>query len=139
MSARQAIYSVCLLSLTTGLTLSAQSGRSGRTMRPIVRGRQYAVASMRPEATQVAERILRAGGNAFDAAVAGQAALGLVEAHQHGIGGDAMLLVHDAGSGKVFSINAGGKAPTLATIDWYKKNAGGKLPNSETLLAGTVP
>ncbi|MCP5110517.1 MAG: gamma-glutamyltransferase, partial [bacterium] len=108
-------------------------------MRPVVRGKQYAVASMRPEAAQVAERLLRAGGNAFDAAVAGQAALGLVEAHQNGIGGDAMLLAYEQASGKAYSINAGGKAPRLATIEWYEKNLDGKLPDSETLHAGTVP
>ena len=40
------------------------------TMRPVIRGRTMAAASMKPEATQAAERLLRAGGNAFDAAVA---------------------------------------------------------------------
>ena len=46
-----------------------------QTMRPVIRGRQAAVSSMRAEATEAARRILDAGGNAFDAAVAGQAAL----------------------------------------------------------------
>jgi gamma-glutamyltranspeptidase/glutathione hydrolase len=110
-----------------------------RTMRPVVRGLQYAVSSLKPEATQVAERILRAGGNAFDAAVAGQAVLGLVDISNNGIGGDAMLLVFDAKSGKAYSVNAGGAAPKLATIEWYKTHQGGKLPDSEGLLAGTVP
>ena len=39
----------------------------------------HAAASMRPEATEAARRILQAGGNAFDAAVAGQAALAVVD------------------------------------------------------------
>ncbi len=46
------------------------------TMRPVVTGRSYAVSSMKPQATEAAARILEAGGNAFDAAVAGQAVLG---------------------------------------------------------------
>src|SRR6267154_925761 len=50
------------------------------TMRPVIRGRTQAAASMKPEATRAAERMLQAGGNAFDAAVAGQAVLGLVDA-----------------------------------------------------------
>jgi hypothetical protein len=39
----------------------------------------------------------------------------------------------------VFSINAEGTAPRLATIEWYEKNFGGKLPVNDSLLAGTVP
>jgi gamma-glutamyltranspeptidase/glutathione hydrolase len=110
-----------------------------RTMRPVVRGTRYAISSMEPQATQVAEQVLRAGGNAFDAIVAGQAVLGLVQPSMNGIGGDAVLLIWDAKAKKVVSLNAEGAAPKLATIEWYKKNHGGKLPVDETLLAGTVP
>src|SRR2546422_363005 len=53
--------------------------QTGGTMRPVIRGAHAAVSSMKPEATRAAENILRAGGNAFDAAVAGQAVLALVE------------------------------------------------------------
>src|SRR6266540_815395 len=66
------------------------------TMRPVIRGRQHAAASMKPEATRAAERILQSGGNAFDAAVAGQAVLGLVDAASNGVGSDAVILVWDA-------------------------------------------
>ena len=52
---------------------------SQQTMKPVVRGAQYAAASMATQATMAAERILRSGGNAFDAIVAGQAVLALVE------------------------------------------------------------
>src|SRR5262245_20774296 len=109
------------------------------TMRPVIRGRTHAMASMKPEATQAAERILLAGGNAFDAAVASQAVLGLVDAASNGVGSDAVILVYDAKAKTVVSINAEGTAPKLATIDWYKKNLDGKLPQSDTLLSGTVP
>src|SRR6266704_3593508 len=110
-----------------------------RTMRPIIRGRHYAVAAMKAEATRAAERILEAGGNAFDAIVAGQAVLGVVDAAMNGIGADATLLVYDAKAKKVFSINAEGTAPRLATIEWYKEHNGGKLPVNDSLLSGTVP
>ena len=108
-------------------------------MRPVIRGRHYAVASMKPESTMAAERILQAGGNAFDAAVAGQAALSVVDAAANGLGSDAVLLVYDSRAKKVLSINAEGTAPRLATIDWYKKNQGGKIPVDDGLLSGTVP
>src|SRR5690348_10675608 len=57
-----------------------------RLMRPLVRGTHAAVSSMKPEATIVAQHILDAGGNAFDAAVAGQAVLALVDAENNGVG-----------------------------------------------------
>jgi gamma-glutamyltranspeptidase/glutathione hydrolase len=123
--------------LAVSASLAAQGPR--QTMRPVIRGRQYAVVSMKPEATQVAERILRAGGNAFDAIVAGQAVLGIVDTPYNGVGGDAVALIYDAGAKKVFSLNAEGTAPRLATIEWYKTNRGGKIPVDDTLLSGTVP
>ena len=110
-----------------------------RTMRPVIRGNQAAVTSMRAEATRAAELILAKGGNAFDAIVAGQAVLGQVDAANNGVGSDAVLLVYEARSQKVYSINAEGRAPLLATIDWYKQNYNGKLPVNDSLLAGTVP
>src|SRR5262245_44282323 len=109
------------------------------TVRPVIRGRTQAAASMKPEATRAAEQILLAGGNAFDAAVASQAVLGIVDAASNGVGSDAVILVYDAKAKTVVSINAEGTAPKLATIEWYQKNLDGKLPQSDTLLSGTVP
>jgi gamma-glutamyltranspeptidase / glutathione hydrolase len=110
-----------------------------RSMRPVIRGRQYAATSMKAEATAAAVRILDAGGNAFDAVVAGQAVLALVEPQSNGIGSDAVILLYDAKSKQVFSINAEGMAPKLATIDWYQKNNGGKLPESDGPLSASTP
>jgi len=110
-----------------------------KTTRPAIRGTEYAVVSMKPQASQVAERILRAGGNAFDAVVAGQAVLGLVDFPMNGVGSDAVVLVYDTKSRKVYSINAEGTAPKLATIEWYKQNAGGKIPASDSLLSASLP
>lgn len=110
-----------------------------QTMRPVIRGRHAAVASMRPQATEAARKILDAGGNAFDAAVAGQAVLGLTDFADNGVGSDAVVLVYSSQEKKVYSINAEPKAPKLATIDWYEKNSGGKIPDSDGLLSGGIP
>jgi len=110
-----------------------------QTMKPLVRGTEYAVASMMPQATLAAEHVLRAGGNAFDAIVAGQAVLGVVQPNMNGMGSDATLLIYDAAARKVWSLNAEGTAPRLATIEWYKQNQGGKIPVNDSLLSGTVP
>jgi gamma-glutamyltranspeptidase/glutathione hydrolase len=112
---------------------------ANQTMKQLVRGTEYAATSMMPQATLAAEHVLRSGGNAFDAVVAGQAVLGVVQPNMNGMGSDAVLLVYDAKAQKVWSINAEGTAPKLATIDWYKKNKDGKIPTNDTLLSGTVP
>ena len=118
--------SALLLSLLVAYPLNAQeeaerSISPSRTFRPVVRGRQYAVSSMKQEATRAAAKILESGGNAFDAIVAGQAVLALVNPESNGLGADAVILVYHAGEKKVYSINAEGTAPKLATIDWYNK------------------
>jgi gamma-glutamyltranspeptidase / glutathione hydrolase len=110
-----------------------------RTMRPVIRGRQAAVSSMKAEATESASRILQTGGNAFDAVVGGQAALAVTDFALNGVGSDAVVLVYDARAKKVLSINAEPRAPKLATIEWYEKNSGGKIPVSDGLLSGGLP
>jgi gamma-glutamyltranspeptidase/glutathione hydrolase len=119
----------------------AQGGGAAetQTMRPVIRGRQAAVSSMRAQATEAARRILEAGGNAFDAAVAGQAVLGLTDFADNGLGSDAVVLVYVARERKVYSVNAEPRAPKLATIEWYEKNNGGRIPESDGLLSGGLP
>jgi gamma-glutamyltranspeptidase / glutathione hydrolase len=129
--------------LTGALVLAAfpaagQDDEKG-TMRPVIRGRQAAVSSMRAEATEAGRRILQAGGNAFDAAVAGQAALAVTDFPWNGVGSDAVILLYDAKAKRVVSINAEPPAPRLATIEWYQKNNHGAIPSSDGLLSGGIP
>src|SRR5438876_1084017 len=128
-----------LAGVTMGQEGESEANGASRMMRPAVRGRHFAVASMKAEATRAAERILEKGGNAFDAIVAGQAVLGIVDAAMNGVGSDAVLLVYDAKTKKVYSIDAEGTAPRLATIEWYKEHNGGKLPVNDSVLSGNVP
>ena len=125
--------------LLCAASLPGQGLHRSKTTRPVLRGTQYAVTTRKPQATQVGERILRAGGNAFDAAVAAQAALSITDPASNGVGADAFILVYDAKSEKVYSINAAGWSPKLATIDWYMKHSDGKIPANKTLLASTIP
>ena len=110
-----------------------------RTLRPVMRGSNYAISSRKPQATQVGERILRSGGNAFDAAVGAFATLMVTDPAMTGLGGDAFVLVYNAARKKVLSINAGGTAPKLATIEWFQQHAGGKIPVNDGLLAASLP
>jgi gamma-glutamyltranspeptidase/glutathione hydrolase len=117
---------------------SANGGR-GQTLKQLARGTLFAAASMSPQATLAAEHMLRDGGNAFDAIVAGQAVLGLMQPSLNGMGSDATLLIYDAKAQKVWSLNAEGTAPKLATIEWYKTHQNGKIPVNDSLLSATVP
>jgi len=130
--------SICLALVSSGLAQN-DDGSGGQTMRPVIRGRHAAVASMKAEATEAARRILEAGGNAFDAAVGGQAALAVTDFPMNGVGSDAVVLVYNAREKKVYSVNAEPRAPKLATIEWYEKNNGGKIPESDGLLSGGLP
>lgn len=116
-----------------------ENPRATSTTRPVIMGRHHAVSSMKPQATDAAVRILEAGGNAFDATVAGHAVLALVDPAMNGYGADAVALIYDAKAKKVVSINAEGPAPKLATIEWYQKNQNGRIPSNDSLLSAIVP
>ena len=95
-----------VLACAAGAFAQDDDATGSSTMRPVIRGRQAAVTSMKPEATEAARRILQAGGNAFDAAVAGQAALAVTDFPSNGVGSDAVILLYDAKAKRVVSINA---------------------------------
>jgi len=140
MAATRRALGVCWLVVCLGLVPLAWAQEvTTHTMRPVIRGRQAAVSSMKAEATEAARRILEEGGNAFDAIVGGQAALAVTDFPSNGVGSDAEVLIYVAREKKVFSINAEPPAPKLATIDWYEKNNGGKIPESDGLLSGGIP
>ncbi len=140
MAAPRGALGVCWLVVSLGLApLALAQEVTTQTMRPVIRGRQAAVSSMKAEATEAARRILAEGGNAFDAIVGGQAALAVTDFPSNGVGSDAVVLVYVAREKKVISINAEPRAPKLATIEWYEKNNGGKIPESDGLLSGGIP
>jgi len=73
------------------------------------------VATSHPLAAQVGLDVLRRGGNAIDAAIATNAALGLMEPMSCGIGGDLHALIWDAKSQQLHALNASGRSPYRAT------------------------
>lgn len=107
-----------VLVLAVGLWLPALAGADGQVVQqrlPV----EPAVASANAYATDAAIEILSAGGNAFDAAVAASAMLGLVEPESSGIGGGGFFLLHRASDGLDVFIDARETAPAAATRDMY--------------------
>ncbi|HXA55919.1 MAG TPA: gamma-glutamyltransferase [Candidatus Acidoferrum sp.] len=75
------------------------------------------VAAESPLAAQAGATILANGGNAVDAAIATNAAMGVVEPMMNGMGGDLFVVVYDAKSGKLYGLNASGWAPAKASAE----------------------
>ena len=75
------------------------------------------VATSHPLAAQVGLDILKNGGNAIDAAIATNAAMGLMEPTGNGIGGDLFALIWHAESRQVYALNASGRSPQSLTYD----------------------
>ncbi len=86
-----------------------------------VYARHGLVASSQPLATEAGLEILRAGGNAADAAVATAATLALTEPTSTGLGGDCFALFYDGGNGKVTALNGSGRAPMGLTLDLLRE------------------
>ncbi len=74
------------------------------------------VATSQPLASQIGLEILKNGGNAIDAAIAANAALGLMEPTGNGIGGDLFAIVWHAKSQKLYGLNASGRSPKGLTL-----------------------
>lgn len=96
------------------------------------------VATSHPLATQIGLDILKNGGNAIDAAIAANIALGLMEPTGNGIGGDLFVILWDADSQKLYGLNASGPAPKSLSIDHFKDNNLTKIPSYGPLPV-TVP
>jgi gamma-glutamyltranspeptidase / glutathione hydrolase len=98
--------------------------------------RQAVVASANAAATDAGLEILASGGNAFDAAVAVSAMLGLVEPESSGIGGGGFILLRRASDGREVFVDARERAPLAATRDMYLDAEGN--PNRDLAVNGAL-
>jgi gamma-glutamyltranspeptidase/glutathione hydrolase len=94
-------------------------------------------ATSHPLATLTALDVLRAGGNAVDAAIAASALLCVAEPHMTGIGGDCFVL-YSPKAGKPLALNGSGRAPMRATAQWYQERGFAEIA-VESVHAATVP
>ena len=94
-------------------------------------------ATSQPLAAEAAISILRAGGNAVDAAIAASAVLCVIEPYNTGIGGDCFVLLSKGGSGDIVGLNGSGRSPKALTLEKLKA-AGGDL-SLNSVHSVTVP
>ena len=109
----------------------AQDRVTGETFatRSEVLGQNGMVATSHPLATQIGLDVLKDGGNAIDAAIAANAALGLMEPTGCGIGGDLFAIVCDAKTKKLYGLNASGRSPQKLTLAYFEKEGMTKIPS----------
>lgn len=100
--------------------------------------REGMVATSQPLAAEAGLEVLRAGGNAVDAAVATVATLCVVEPCSTGVGGDAFALIWDAAAGRLFGLNASGPAPQGLTAELVRGQGHTSFPTLGALPV-TVP
>ena len=122
-----------------GMT-KAQDRITGQTFatRSEVIAQHGMACTSQPLATQAALDILKAGGNAIDAAIAANAVLGLVEPTGNGIGGDLFAIVWDAKTQKLYGLNASGRSPYDLNLQYFIDHGIKKVP-SHGPLSVSVP
>jgi gamma-glutamyltranspeptidase/glutathione hydrolase len=122
---------ILLALLLVFIVAAPAQGRSRAAAHP-----QVMVAAANPVAVDAGLRVLRAGGSAVDAAVAVQAALGLVEPQSSGIGGGAFMLYYDANTRAVTAYDGREVAPAAAGGDLFLKSDGAPMSFPEAVVSG---
>ena len=124
-------YLSSLLLLITSVTTHAQdriTGKSFATRSEII-AKNGIIASSHPLATQIGLDILKKGGNAIDAAIATNAALGLMEPTGSGIGGDLFAIIWDGKTKTIHGLNSSGRSPKSLTLEYFQSQNLTKIPS----------
>jgi gamma-glutamyltranspeptidase/glutathione hydrolase len=112
--------------------------RLSQSTRSMVVARRGIVSTSQPLAAEAGVSTLRAGGNAFDAAIATAAVLNVVEPMSTGVGGDVFVLGHDAKSKTLFGLNGSGRSSRHATLEHYRRDGRTHIA-SDHIDSVTVP
>src|SRR5712691_1717807 len=113
----------CIVAVTVVISVVYLPAQT-TSWRPTIVAQHGMVAAGHPLAAEAGMRILKAGGNAIDAAMATWAVQGQVEPGMTGLGADMFVLSYNAKTREVKFINGTGFAPQAATIDLYKSKGG---------------
>jgi gamma-glutamyltranspeptidase/glutathione hydrolase len=130
------VVRILVLIVTTAMPATfAQDRTQARSMTISERG---IVATSQTLASQAGAQVLARGGNAIDAAIAANAALGAVEPMMNGIGGDLFVIYREAKSGKLYGLNASGWSGRKLTREFLRKSGNYSMPQ-EGIHSVTVP
>jgi gamma-glutamyltranspeptidase/glutathione hydrolase len=110
-----------------------------KTTRSAVMAPHGIVATSHTLAAQIGVDILKRGGNAVDAAIAVNAAMGVMEPMSCGIGGDLFAIVWDAKAKRLYGLNASGRSPQAATLEHYTETLGLESIPETGPLSWSVP
>lgn len=132
--------SAALLIAAAGLPVEAADRVTGAgfATRSEVMAPHAMAATSHPLATQIALDVLKDGGSAVDAAIAANAALGLMEPTGNGIGGDLFAIVWDPKSKRLHGYNGSGRSPKALTLAEFERRGLTDIP-AHGPLPVTVP
>ncbi|WP_435304638.1 gamma-glutamyltransferase [Pseudoxanthomonas sp. LjRoot125] len=118
------------LAVATALPATAADRIAGRAFatRSDVIAPHAMAATSHPLATQIALDVMKQGGTAIDAAIAANAALGLMEPTGNGIGGDLFAIVWDPKTKKLHGYNGSGGSPKSLTLDYFRQQGITDIP-----------
>ena len=135
-----ALALVCLLGTGASMAGDRITGAPFATRSEVIATHGMAATSQ-PLATQIAIDVLKLGGSAVDAAIAANAALGLMEPTGNGVGGDLFAIVWDPKAGKLFGFNGSGRSPKALPLSYFKEHGITHIPSKGPLpvsVPGTV-
>lgn len=112
---------------TVGAEYERTAGKPSQS-RSVVIAKNGIVATSHPLAAQAGLDILKAGGNAADAAIAANAMIGLVEPMSCGIGGDLFVIYWDAKTQKLYGLNASGRSPLKLSREIFQQKGLAEIP-----------
>src|SRR5262245_19424515 len=115
-----------------------RGGRHPNQSRSVVIAKHGIVATSHPLASEAGLDVLKAGGNAADAAIAASAMLGVVEPMSCGIGGDLFVIYWDAKTQKLYGLNASGRSPYKLSRQVFAEQGLPQIP-TEGPLSWSVP
>ena len=132
------LFATALLSLpVTAMCADRITGQPFATRSEVYAPHAIAATS-HPLTTQIALDVMKSGGSAVDAAIAANAALGLMEPTGNGIGGDLFAIVWDPKTKKLYGYNGSGRSPKSLMLAEFQRRGLKDIP-SHGPLPVTVP
>lgn len=127
------LFGLSMLFAGSGVAAADRIAGQPFATRSVVHAPKAMAATSHPLATQIALEVMREGGSAMDAAIAANAALGLMEPTGNGIGGDLFAIVWDPKTGRLHGYDGSGRSPQSLTLEWFEQQGHREIPRAGPL------